>query len=229
MESSNSKKWIDAINEEIKSMKDNDIWDIVPLPEGTKSIGYKWIFKTKSDSMGSVERYKAHLVAKGFTQKEDINYKETFSPVSSKNSSRIIMALVAHFDLELHQMDVKTIFLNGDIDETIYMIEPENFVSGDAKQMVSKLKKSIYGLKQASRQWYYKFHQVIISFDFEINLVDDCMYHKFNESKHKFFILYVDDILLASNDIDLLHETKRFLARNFERKDLGEASFVLRI
>ena len=158
MQSSNYQKWIEAMNEEIKSMKENDIWDLVSLPEGTKPIGCKWIFKTKRDSMGNLERYKARLVAKGFTQKEGIDFKETFSPVSTKDSFRTIMALVAHFDLELHQMDVKTAFLNGDIDETIYMMQPENFVSGDPKRMVCKLKKSIYGLKQASRQWYYKFH-----------------------------------------------------------------------
>ena len=102
IESSNSQKWIDAMNEEIKSMRDNDVWDIVQLPEGVKPIGCKWIFKTKRDSKGNVERYKARLVAKGFTQKEGIDYKETFSPVSSKDSFRIIMALVAYFDLELH-------------------------------------------------------------------------------------------------------------------------------
>ena len=229
MQSSNSQKWIEAMNEEIKSMKDNDVWDLVSLPEGTKPIGCKWIFKTKRDSMGNLERYKARLVAKGFTQKEGIDFKETFSPVSTKDSFRTIMALVAHFDLELHQMDVKTTFLNGDIDETIYMMQPENFVSGDPKRMVCKLKKSIYGLKQASRQWYYKFHQVIVSFGFEMNAVDDCVYHKFSGSKHIFLVLYVDDILLASNDIGLLHETKRFLSKKFEMKDLGDASFVLGI
>ena len=139
------------------------------------------------------------------------------------------MALVAHFDLELHQMDVKTAFLNGDIDETIYMVQPENFVSGDTKKMVCKLKKSIYGLKQASRQWYYKFHQVIISSSFEMNMVDHCIYHKFSGSKNIYFVLYVDDILLATNDISMLHETKRFLSKKFEMKDLGNASFVLGI
>ena len=114
-----TQKWIDVMNEEMKSVKDNDVWDLVPLSEGLKFIGCKWIFKTKKDSKGNVEMYKTRLVAKGFTQKECINYKETFSPVSLKDSFRIIMALVAHFDLELHQMDVKTAFLNGDIDETI--------------------------------------------------------------------------------------------------------------
>ena len=153
-----------------------------------------------------MERYKARLIAKGFTQKEGIDYKETFSPVSSKDSFRTIMALVAHFDLELHQMDVKTAFLNGDIDETIYMVQPENFVSGDPKRLVCKLRKSIYGLKQASRRWYYKFHQVVISFGFEVNAVEDCVYHRFSGSRFIFLVLYVDDILLASNCKDLLHE-----------------------
>ena len=105
----------------------------------------------------------------------------------------------------------------------------ENFVLGDPKNMVCKLTKSIYGLKQASRQWYHKFHQVIISFGFEMNVVDDCVYHKFSGSKYIFLILYVDDILLATNDIGLLHETKRFLSKHFEMKDLGDASFVLGI
>jgi len=112
-----------------------------------KPIGCKWLFKSKRDSNGNVERYKARLVAKGFTQKEGIDFKETFSPVPSKDSFRTIMALVAHYDLELRQMDVKTAFLNGDMDETIYMVQQENFVSGDPKNMVCKLTKSIYGLK----------------------------------------------------------------------------------
>ena len=102
LESSKSQEWINAMNEEIKSMKDNDVWDLIPLPEGVKPIGCKRIFKTKRDSKADVERYKARLVAKGYTQKEGINYKETFSPVSSKDSFQIIMALVAPFDLELH-------------------------------------------------------------------------------------------------------------------------------
>jgi Reverse transcriptase (RNA-dependent DNA polymerase) len=133
LESVNSHKWTKAMDEEIKSMCDNKVWDIVPLPECVKPISCKWIFKIKNDSEGNVERYKVRLVAKGFTQKEDIDFTETFSPVSTKDSFRIIIALMAHFDLELHQMDVKTAFLNGDIDECLYMSQPSNYESDDSK------------------------------------------------------------------------------------------------
>ena len=124
LQSFKAHKWIDAMNEEMKSMDDSDVWDLVQLLEGLKPIGCKWIFKTKRDSKGNTERYKARLVAKGFTQHEGIDYDETFSLVSLKDSFRIKMALVAHFDLKLHQMGAKTKFLNGEIDETIYMEQP---------------------------------------------------------------------------------------------------------
>ena len=149
-QSSNSEKRIEAMKDEMKSMIDNGVWDLVQLPKGVKSIGCKWIFNTKWDLKGKIVRYKALLFAKGFTQKEGLDYKETFSPVSSNDSFRIIMTFVAHYDLELHQKDVKNAFLNGNIDETIYMVQPENFESNDSKQLVCRLKGSIYGLKQAS-------------------------------------------------------------------------------
>ena len=126
-------------------------------------------------------------------------------------------------------MDVKTTFLNDDINETIYMMQLENFVSQDSKKMVYKLKKSIYGLKHAYQQWYHKFHQVITSFGFKVNTVDNCVYQKFNGSKFIFMVLYVDDILFVTIDIGILNETKKFLSKNFEIKDLGEVSFVLGI
>ena len=108
-----------------------------------KAIGYKWVYKTKRDSLGNIERYKTRLVAKGFTQKEGIDYTDTFSPVSNKDSLRIILALVAHFNLELQQMDVKMTFLNGDLEEKVYMKQPEGFFSREGEHLVCKLKKSI--------------------------------------------------------------------------------------
>ena len=113
-------------------------------------------------------------MAKGFTQREGIDYTETFSPVSKKDSLRVIMALVAHFDLELHQMNVKTAFLNGGIEEEVYMKQPEGFSSNAIEHLVCKLNKFIYGLKQASLQWNLKFHEVISSFGFEENVMDNC-------------------------------------------------------
>ncbi|KAK1650019.1 hypothetical protein QYE76_067824 [Lolium multiflorum] len=229
IKSLNSSKWQIAMEDELKSMGSNDVWDLVEVPNGAKRVGCKWIYKTKYDPKGNIERFKARLVAKGFTQREGIDYKETFSPVSSKDSFRIVMALVAHFDLELHQMDVKTAFLNGDLDEDVYMTQPEGFVVEGKEHLACRLKKSIYGLKQASRQWYLKFDKIIRTFGFTENVKDNCIYVKFKGSRFTILVLYVDDILLACSDKDMLHETKNFLSSNFDMKDLGEASYVLGI
>jgi hypothetical protein len=139
------------------------------------------------------------------------------------------MTLVAHYNLEVHQMDVKTTFLNGDWLENVYMEQPKGFTMKGKEHMGCHLRKSIYELKQASRQWYLKFDETIRSFGFKENEEDNCIYVKFRSGKFIFLILYVDDILLASSDISLLLETKRFLSSNFDMKDLGEASFVLGI
>jgi hypothetical protein len=121
MRNAYSFKWLDAMEDEMRSMSVNKVWDIEEIPKGAKIVGCKWVYKTKCDSNGNIERFQARLVAKGFTQRKGIDYIETFSPVSCKDSLRIIMALVAHYDLELHQMDVKTAFLNEDLLENVYM------------------------------------------------------------------------------------------------------------
>ena len=171
----------------------------------------------------------ARLVAKGFGQREDVDYTETYSPVSTKDSFRIIMALLAHFNLELHQMDVKIHFLNGSLSEDVYMVQPNGFVESGKENMVCKLKRSIYGLKQASRQWYLKFHNIVTFYGFQENVVDQCIYLRVSGSKYIILVLYVDDILLAANDTNFLLETKQMLSYNFDMKDLGEAHYVLGI
>jgi hypothetical protein len=229
MRSAYSSKWLEAMKDEMRSMSINKVWDLEEIPKEAKTIGCKWVYKMKCDSKENIERFKARLMAKRFTQREDIDYTETFSPVSCKDSLRIIMALVTQYDLELYQMDVKTAFLNEDLLENVYMAQPKGFAVKGKEHMGCHLRKSIYGLKQASRQWYLKFDETIRGFGFKENEEDNCIYVKFRSRKFIFLILYVDDILLASSDVSVLLETKRFLSSNFDMKDLGEASFVLEI
>ena len=144
-------KWMDAMKDEMKLMNQNKVWDLIELPRGYEKVGSKWVFKTKHDSKGNIGRFKAELVAKGFTQKEGIDYQETFSPISKNDSLRIILALVAHYDLELHQVNVKTAFLNGSLEEDVYMDQPKGFSIKSKEHLACKLKKSIYELKQASQ------------------------------------------------------------------------------
>ena len=139
------------MKEELALMKSNDVWDLVDLPKGRKTIENKWVLKIKCNADGSIERYKARLVAKGYIQQEGIDYQDTFSSVVRFASIHLILAIVAQLDLELHQMDVKTAFLNGELNEEIYMEQPEGFIVEGQEHKVCKLKKSIYGLKQASR------------------------------------------------------------------------------
>ena len=151
MSSKESDLWHNAMKEEMAVMAPNKVWNLVKLSDGVKAIGCKWVFKIKKESLYNIERYKARLDAKWFTQREGIDYTRTFSPVSKKDSFHVIKALMAHFDFELHQMDVKMVFQNSDIEEEVYMKQPEGFSSSINEQLVCKLKKSIYGLKQASR------------------------------------------------------------------------------
>jgi hypothetical protein len=151
MMSENLKKLLEAMEDELRSMSSNGVWDLVEIPYGAKKVGCKWVYKTNFDSKGKIERFKTRLVAKGFTQKEGIDYTETMSPVSKKDSFWIMMAPVAHYDLELHHMNVKTGFLNVDLQENVYMAQLEGFVVEGKEHMGCKLKKSIYRLKQASK------------------------------------------------------------------------------
>jgi hypothetical protein len=139
------------MEEEMESMKINQVWDLVDLLSGRRSIGNKWVLKIKRKADGSIERYKARLVAKGYTQEEGIDYEDTFSPVVRIILGRLILAIVAHMDLELYQIDVRTVFLNGELNEEIYMDQLLGFETKRQECKVCKLKRSIYGLKQASR------------------------------------------------------------------------------
>jgi len=220
-------EWIKAMEEEMESMKINQVWDLVDLLSGRRSIGNKWVLKIKHKVDGLIERYKARLVAKGYTQEEGIDFENTFSPVVRITSVRLILAIVAHMDLELYQMDVRTAFLNGELNEEIYMDQPLGFETKGQERKVCKLKRSIYGLKQASRQWNVKFHQAILKDGFTMMEEDHCVYSKCSNNSFIILSLYVDDILIAGNSKEMIDTTKKWLTSNFEMKDMGEASYVL--
>uniref|UniRef100_A0A2N9GLJ3 Uncharacterized protein n=1 Tax=Fagus sylvatica TaxID=28930 RepID=A0A2N9GLJ3_FAGSY len=218
-----------AMQKEMSSMDKNNVWELVDLPPGRKTIGNKWVLKVKRKADGSIDRYKARLVAKSYSQREGIDYEDTFSPVVRFASIRLILSIVAKQALELFQMDVKTAFLNGELDEEIYMGQPAGFEVQGHERKVCYLKHSIYGLKQSSMQWYLRFHDSITSLDFEMIEEDHCVYLKRSRRSILILLLYVDDILLARNDMDSIVTTKKWLSFTFEMNDMGEANFVLRV
>jgi hypothetical protein len=151
----NAKKWEITMQEEYDYLVINNTWSLVPLPKGRKPISCKWVFKIKHGVDGEVERYKARLVARGFTQTFGADYNETFAPVAKFVSIRCILALAAIEDMEIHQMEVKIAFLNGDLEKEIYMEQPEGFTQ-EGEHLVCKLHKSLYGLKQSPKAWNQK-------------------------------------------------------------------------
>ena len=149
---------------------------------------------------GNITIHKARLVAKGFRQVQGVDYDETFSPVALLKSVRILLEIAAYFDYEIWQMDVKTTFLNGNLEENVYMMQPEGFVAPEDAGKVCKLNRSIYGLKQASRSWNLRFDELVKSFGFIKSVEEACVYKKVSGNAIYFLILYVDDILLIRND-----------------------------
>jgi hypothetical protein len=173
--------WKEAVNDEMDSILSNNTWILVDLPPGSKPIGCKWVFKRKYNTDGSIQTFKARLVAKGFTQKEGVDYFDTYSPVARITSIRVLFALASIYKLYVHQMDVKTAFLNGDLKEEVYMEQPEGFILPGNEEKVCKLVKSLYGLKQAPKQWHEKFDKAILLNGFHHNGADKCMYSKFTK------------------------------------------------
>ncbi|KAG3058279.1 hypothetical protein PI125_g25257 [Phytophthora idaei] len=164
MESSNAAKWKEACDSEMESLRKNGTWILVPLPKGRKAIGNRWVFRIKENQDGEIERFKARLVAKGFSQKYGIDYDETFAPVAKFTSIRTLLSLAAKYNLTVHQMDVKTAFLNGLLDEDIYMAQPDGYTDEEHPDYVCQLKRSLYGLKQSPRMW----NQIIGNFMLEL-------------------------------------------------------------
>nr|GEX89082.1 zinc finger, CCHC-type [Tanacetum cinerariifolium] len=177
---------------------------------------------------GSIDKYKARLVIQCFRQKERIDLFDTYALVAWISTIRLLLSLAAIHDLVIHQIDVITAFLNGDLDEEIYMKQPEGFVMPGRESKLCKLKKSLYGLKQAPKQWHQKFDDVVLANGFSSNQANKCVYSKFEASgKGVIICLYVDDMLIFGTDQDLVNKTKEFLSSKFDIKDLGEADMIL--
>jgi hypothetical protein len=221
--------WKEAVNDEMDSILLNNTWVLVDLPLGSKPICCKWVFRRKYNSDGSIQTFKARLVAKSFKQKEGIDYFDTYAPVARITSICILMALASIYDLYVHQIDVKTAFLNGDLDEEVYMEQPEGFILPNNEKKVCKLVKSLYGLKQTPKQWHEKFDTVILSNGFKYNGADKCIYSKFTKDYGVIVCLYVDDMLIFGTNMKGVCETKKYLTSMFKMKDLNEVDTILGI
>ncbi|KAL5818254.1 hypothetical protein ACOSQ3_022150 [Xanthoceras sorbifolium] len=221
-------EWLKAMQEEMKSLHENHTFDLVKLPQGRKALKNKWVYKIKSEEGNLQPRYKARLVVKGFGQKKGVDFEEIFSPVVKMSSIRVVLGLAASLNLEVEQLDVKTAFLHGDLDEEIYMEQPESFQVKGKEKSVCRLKNSLYGLKQAPRQWYKKFDSFMEKNKYNRTTADHCVFiKKFSDGDFIILLLYVDDMLIVGQDIGKINRLKKELSKSFAMKDLGPVKQIL--
>lgn len=216
------KEWIKAMNEEINSLKETQTYELTDLPPNKIAIGCKWVFKQKSEK--GVSRYKARLVAQGFSQKYGEEYDEVFAPVARAPTIRLLLSLAGKRNLVVKQFDVKTAFLNGDLAEEIYMRQPTGFKIGEK---VLRLRKSLYGLKQAARSWNTKLDKSLIKCGFKQSEADDCLYIKKSGKERFYIVCHVDDMVFAATTNSQINETFERLSEEFDMKDLGHVQEFL--
>ncbi len=214
------------MNDELASMHANRTWNLTEVTPDTRILPVRWIFKIKRGSDGSIQRFKARLVAKGFRQREGVDYGEVYAPVSKHATLRALLSHCAVEDLELDQLDVKTAFLNGDLDEEIYMQQPPGFERG-GPMIACRLLKAIYGLKQAPRVWHLKLKAELESLGFKVSSADPSLYVLTCSAGVVYLLVYVDDILGASASKALLAKVKKEISEKFDVRDLGGAGTFL--
>ncbi|GJV96650.1 putative RNA-directed DNA polymerase [Tanacetum coccineum] len=230
MEDEHKKEWFDAMQDEMKSLYENNTFELTKLPKGKRALKNKWVYKLKTEEYIPRPRYKATLVVKGFSQKKGIDFDEIFSLVVKMGSIQVVLGLAASLILEVEQMDVKTAFLHGDLDKEIYMEQPEGFQVKGKEDYVCRLQKSLYGLKQAPRQWYKKFESVIGKQGFRKTFSDHCVFfQRFGDDDFIILLLYVDDMLIVGKNIGRIAQLKQDLSKSFAMKDLGPAKQIFGI
>lgn len=216
-----SMQWKRAIEDELKCFEENDAWELVDPPSDSSVVQCKWVLKKKYELNNQV-RYRARLVAKGFSQRHGLDYAETFSPVVRHTTLRLLFALSVKYNFDTTHLDVTTAFLNGDLEETIYMQKPVCFNSLNDNKVL-KLKKAIYGLKQSSRMWYQKVDQCLIKNGYVKSKLEPCLFYKMNDDTSKTIVaLYVDDFFIFSNNSNETENLKVMLMSQFKIKDLGQ-------
>lgn len=218
--------WQAAIESELAALHNNNTWTLTHLPPDKPLVSCKWLFKLKYHADGTVERHKARLVARGFTQTAGLDYLETFSPVVKMTTVRLLLALASSNNWFLHQLDVNTAFLHGDLLEDVYMQVPPGLEVSDPN-LVCKLQKSLYGLKQASRQWNAKLTDTLIQSGYVQSKADYSLFTKKDSTSFTAILVYVDDLVLAGNDLTEIHAIKSLLDRKFSIKDIGELKYFL--
>lgn len=227
IEGSNRDKWIEAMEDEMQAMYANNTWDLVELPKGRKSVGCKWVYKVKPLADGS-SKYKARLVAKGFSQKYGQDYDEVFAPVVKQSTFRILLSVASYKNMSVNHIDIKTAFLNGDLDNEVYLKQPEGF-EDPTRHLVCKLNKSLYGLKQSARCWNQKLNGALLSLGFRRGESDSCLYVKGENDDIIYLLVYVDDILVFTKDQKLLNDTISDISKSFNITDLGPLKLYLGI
>ena len=223
-------EWRKAAEKEYKSLLDNETWTLVPrneVPSDRKVIEGKWVLTTKRNVDGSILRHKGRWVAKGYFQREGVDYTETFAPVAKMTSLRLLLSHVAVQDWELEQLDVETAFLNGYLEEEVYMEQPHGFVEPGKEEYVCKLQRSLYGLKQSPRAWYERLHEYMMEMGFERNVADHSEYSQRNGEECLVVLVYVDDLVLASKRPSRINDFKARMAQEFKMRDLGAAHVFL--
>ena len=214
--------------DEFLALLKNHTWTLCELPPGKNLIGCTWIFRVKRLSDGAIARYKARLVAQGFSQQAGFDYFETFSPVVKPNTIRIILSLATSASWTITHLDVNNAFLHGDLKEEIYMKQPPGFEQG-SPNLVCKLNKSLYGLKQASRAWFFTVHTVLVSLGFSQSKADASLFYRSQNGKVVYLLIYVDDILITGNSSSCVKDVIDQLSSHFSLKNLGEVKNFLGI